>query len=131
MKIWKFHCRIRRNEKGTRRMTSLRNGVKLTLMKKLLLLLLLFLGLMGIASADDVETNILKLKTLNACKGCNLQGANLKKANLSGANLYAADLIKANLSGADLSEANLKNVDLSGATLCNTITPWGTDNSGC
>ena len=85
-------------------------------MKKLLLLLLLFLGLIGTASADIVETNTLKLKTLNACESCNLQVANLHGANLSGANL---------------SEANLKNVDLSGATLCNTITPWGTDNSGC
>ena len=85
-------------------------------MKKLLLLLLLFLGLIGTASADIVETNTLKLKTLNACESCNLQVANLSGADLSGANL---------------SEANLKNVDLSGATLCNTITPWGTDNSGC
>ena len=141
MKICKFHCRIRRNEKGTRRMTSLRNGVKLTLMKKLLLLLLLFLGLMGIASADIVETNTLKLKALNACERCNLQGAilseaNLIEADLSEANLIGADLSGAYLSGANLSEAdlsgaNLKNVDLSGATLCNTITPWGTDNSGC
>ena len=80
-------------------------------MKKLLLLLLLFLGLIGTASADIVETNTLKLKTLNACESCNLQVANL--------------------SGANLSEANLKNVDLSGTTLCNTITPWGTDYSGC
>ena len=104
------------NPEAIEKMTSLRSGVKLSLMKKLFLLLLLFLGLMGIASADDVETNILKLKTLNACKGCNLQGANLKKANLSGTNLYVADLMKANLSG---------------ATLCNTITPWGIDNSRC
>ena len=71
---------------------------------------------MGIASADNVETNTLKLKALNACEGCNLQGADLSEANLSGANL---------------SGAILKNVDLSEVTLCNTITPWGTDNSGC
>ena len=100
-------------------------------MKKLLLLLLLFLGLIGTASADIVETNTLKLKTLNACESCNLQVANLHGADLNGADLYKADLSGANLSGADLSEANIKNVDLSGATLCNTITPWGTDNSGC
>ena len=80
-------------------------------MKKLLLLLLLFLGLIGTASADIVETNILKLKALNACEGCNLQGAKLN----------GQDLVGANLRGADLSET----------TLCNTITPWGTDNSGC
>ena len=126
MKIWKFHCRIRRNEKGTRRMTSLRNGVKLTLMKKLLLLLLLFLGLMGIASADDVETNIVKLKAKNACEICNLQGADLSGTDLTDANLSGADL-----SGANLSKAYLANANLSGATLCNTVTPWGIDNSGC
>ena len=85
-------------------------------MKKLLLLLLLFLGLIGTASADIVETNTLKLKTLNACESCNLQVANLHGANLSGADLYKADLSGANLRG---------------TTLCNTITPWGTDNSGC
>ena len=105
-------------------------------MKKLLLLLLLFLGLIGTASADIVETNTLKLKTLNACESCNLQVVDLSGADLSGAKLYKADLSGANLHGVnlknvDLSEANLKNVDLSGATLCNTITPWGTDNSGC
>jgi uncharacterized protein YjbI with pentapeptide repeats len=57
-------------------------------MKKLLLLLLLFLGLIGTASADIVETNTLKLKTLNACESCNLQVADLSGADLSGANLY-------------------------------------------
>ena len=76
-------------------------------MKKLLLLLLLLLGLMDIASADNnVETNILKLKALNACEKCNLQGTNL--------------------SGADLYEAIIDS-----ATLCNTVTPWGIENSGC
>ena len=95
-------------------------------MKKLLLLLLLFLGLMGIASADIVETNTLKLKALNACERCNLQGAILSETNLNGANLSHVYLNEANLMF-----ANLSDVDLSGATLCNTITPWGTDNSGC
>ena len=95
-------------------------------MKKLLLLLLLFLGLIGTASADIVETNTLKLKTLNACESCNLQVVDLSGAYLSGANLYKADLSGAKLYKADLSGANLR-----GATLCNTITPWGTDNSGC
>ena len=65
---------------------------------------------MGIASAD-VETNTLKLKALNACEGCNLQGAKLN--------------------GQDLVGANLARANLSETTLCNTITPWGTDNSGC
>ena len=132
-----------------------------------------------------VETNTLKLKALNECGGCNLQGvdllgadlggaelwaANLRGANLSGANLSGAnllgaflnadlreadlsganlkiadlreadlrgadlrgaDLTEADLSGANLSGANLKNAILNRATLCNTITPWGTDDSRC
>ena len=132
-----------------------------------------------------VETNTLKLKALNECGGCNLQGvdllgadlggaelwaanlrgANLRGANLSGANLLGAflnadlreadlsganlkiadlreadlrgadlrgaDLTEADLSGANLSGANLKNAILNRATLCNTITPWGTDDSRC
>ena len=105
-------------------------------MKKLLLLLLLFLGLMGIASADIVETNTLKLKALNACERCNLQGAilsraKLQEADLSGANLSRANLSEAFLENADLSGANLSDADLRGATLCNTMTPWSKDNSGC
>ena len=89
-------------------------------MKKLLGILFLVLLISGNAY-PDVATNILKLKSLNACERCNLQ-----EADLSGANLDRADLSGANLSGADL-----KGADLSGATLCNTIMPWGTDNSGC
>ena len=81
---------------------------------------------MGIASADIVETNTLKLKALNACERCNLQGANLSDADLRYINLIDADLSGANLSGASLS-----NTHLDGATLCNTMTPWGKDNSGC
>ena len=85
---------------------------------------------MGIASAD-VETNTLKLKALNACEGCNLQGAKLNGQDLVGANLRGADLTNANLMNADLDGANLARANLSETTLCNTITPWGTDNSGC
>ena len=46
-------------------------------MKKLLILLLFSLGFTGISSAGEVETNILKFKSLNACEKCNLSGANL------------------------------------------------------
>jgi hypothetical protein len=75
-------------------------------MKKLIIILLLSLGFIGVASAGEVETNILKLKALNACESCNLRGA-------------------------DLSDAYLIEADLSEATLCNTETPWGIDDSGC
>ena len=52
-------------------------------MKKILILLLLSLGLIGATSAGEVETNILKLKALNACESCNLRGADLSDAYLT------------------------------------------------
>ena len=70
----------------------------------------------GAASAQSVETNVLKLQSLNSCSYC----------NLSGANIGSADLRKA-----DLSEAKLSNADIWGAKFCKTITPWGIDDTGC
>ena len=99
-------------------------------MKKLLGIVVLVLLISGNAY-PDVATNILKLKSLNACERCNLQEADLSGANLDRADLSEANLSGANLSGADLREADLRDADLRGATLCNTIMPWGTDNSGC
>ena len=75
-------------------------------MKKILLFLILSLGLIGLTSAGDFDTNILKLKATNSCVMCNLNGANLTETDLSGASL-------------------------SDTTLCNTETPWGIDDSGC
>ena len=93
-------------------------------MKKLLPLLILSLGFIGTTSAGEVETNILKLKALNACEGYNLQGADLWYEYLFGANLSGANLSGANLSGANLKDANLVIVNLeyanlSGANLTN------------
>jgi len=115
-------------------------------MKNIILILLFSIGFIGAASAQSVEINILKLKSLNSCedcilsgadlKGANLKGANLKGAyflwaNLSGANLSGADLTGADLRKADLSEAKLRNANMKDAKFCNTITPWGVDDSGC
>jgi len=74
----------------------------------------------------NIEQNLLKLKALNACLGCDLSGADLSKAGLSGVNLSGAKLSNAYLSG-----ATLKNAKIEGAIFCNTKTPWGLDNSGC
>jgi len=72
--------------------------------------------------------------------GADLTGADLprsmKGVNLTGANLTNAILVDVDFSGADLTKANLTGASLTGAkidkaTLCNTITPWGLDNSGC
>ena len=86
-------------------------------MKKLLLLILLSLGFIVTASAGEVETNILKLKASNACKGCSFIGADLSEADLRGANLYKANFSDADLSGANLGYADLRGANLTGADL--------------
>ena len=60
--------------------------------KQFLIILLLSLGLIGISSAGEVETNILKLKALNACDSCNLFEANLTGANITNAVFQEANL---------------------------------------
>ena len=77
------------------------------------------------AQADD--TMVKRLKTLNACLGCDLTGADLAEVHLEYVNLKGA-----NLAGADLTGVNLKDAySITGAKFCNTMTPWGIDNSGC
>ena len=100
-------------------------------MKKLLLVLILSLGLIGISSAEEVDTNILKLKSLNACKGCSFIGIDFGGSDFWGANLSGANLSGTRLNYANLRDADLSGADLSGSTLCNTETPWGIDDSGC
>ena len=77
-------------------------------MKKLLGIV--FLGLLwsniSFSDNESAETNTLRLKSLNKCWGCNLVGA-------------------------DLSGAGLRGADFDQSTLCNTIMPWGIENSGC
>jgi len=60
-----------------------------------------------------------------------MKGVNLKGANLTNADLVNVDFSGANLAGANLTGANLTGAKIEKATLCNTITPWGKDNSGC
>ena len=71
-------------------------------MKKLLLILFIYLGFIGVASAGEIDNNISKLKASNACVSCNLNRTYLSKVNLK---------------DADLSKVNLKDADLSGAIL--------------
>ena len=68
-----------------------------------------------------IKQNLLKLQALNACVGCDLSGAGLRRADLTGANLTGANLIGAKLRGAKIEST----------IFCNTKTPWGLDNSGC
>ena len=53
------------------------------------------------------EADLIKLKTLNACKQCDLSGVDLSGVDLSGANLTDTDLSYANLSQTILSEIDL------------------------
>lgn len=82
-------------------------------MKKLLLLLILSLGLIGTTSAGEV--NAMKLKALGSCIGCDLSNANYSGADLSGVDLWRANVSGANFRGADLSGVDLWNADLRGA----------------
>ena len=93
--------------------------------------------LVGGSAAQADDTMVKRLKTFNACLGCDFTGADLAEVhleyvNLKGANLSNADLWRANLAGADLTGVNLKDAySITGAKFCNTMTPWGLDNSGC
>ena len=64
--------------------------------------------------------------------GANLTEAYLSKANLKEAQLFGAKMWKTNLFGANFTGAKIKEVeDLDSAIKCQTIMPWGEDNSGC
>mgnify|MGYP006156826091 CR=1 FL=1 len=67
------------------------------------------------------ETDLLKLKSLNACPECDLSGADLRGANLAGANLSGADLRGAKLDNADLRSGDLSNADLRSGDLSEGI----------
>ena len=95
-------------------------------MKKLILIsALLLVASNGWAYS---ESDLVKLKTTNACKGCDLSGADLRRENLSramlpGANLSGADLRRAMLPGAYLKYANLTGADLRRADLSRAMLP--------
>ena len=90
----------------------------------------------------EVNKNLRKLISTGNCKKCrlwqvdirgkDLSGANLSGANLKEAQLFGAKMWKTNLFGANFTGAKMKEVeDLDSAIKCNTIMPWGEDNSGC
>tara|TARA_R110002074_G_scaffold110986_1_gene238637 strand:+ start:74 stop:1111 length:1038 start_codon:yes stop_codon:yes gene_type:complete len=69
------------------------------------------------AEVGSVDLNIKKLKSSNACRGCDLSGANLSKLNLNGADLSKANLVGVIFFGSDLSQANLSKSNMSNANL--------------
>lgn len=80
------------------------------------LLTLTFVGLSQPGQAVN-PSDLQKLRTENACPGCDLSGANLAGEDLQDANLMGANLTDANLAGANLQDANLNSAVLNHANL--------------
>ena len=57
--------------------------------------------------ADVVSNNVSKLKSLNSCQSCNLEGAKLIDVDLTGAKLINVNFRGAILSGIYLNKANI------------------------
>ncbi|MHA1559237.1 MAG: pentapeptide repeat-containing protein [Alphaproteobacteria bacterium] len=73
----------------------------------------------GRGSAMMISDPVQQLLVTNACVGCDLRGADLRRTVLAGADLAGADLRGAVMEGADLTGANLTGADLSDANLIN------------
>ena len=97
-------------------------------MKKLILISAVLFSFNGWAYS---ETDLAKLKALNACESCDLSSANLEGADLRNADLGRANLEGANLKGANLKSTRLKNTKLDRAIFCKTQMPWGEINDDC
>ena len=85
-------------------------------MKKLILISALLLFVASTNSWAYNETDLAKLRATNACKRCDLSGADLRGANLNN-QTYAKTI--------------LKNTKLDGAKYCKTQMPWGLLNDDC
>ena len=71
------------------------------------------------------ETDLMKLKSINSCEGCDLSGVDFRPDQMyrsfKSVNLKGANLTNANFSKTNLREANLSEAKLSGARLDGTI----------
>lgn len=76
------------------------------------------------ASKEEVQHTVARMA--QNCPGCNLEGADLRRAHLVGANLKGANLKGSDLSGANLRRANLDGANLRGSTLLSTNLPGAT-----
>ncbi|EIA1495489.1 pentapeptide repeat-containing protein [Vibrio parahaemolyticus] len=75
--------------------------------------------LINSAYADAADNNVTTLISTNACKDCDLSGADLSSATLTFADLSGADLSDAILTNVDLFESTLTGTNFSGADLSN------------
>ena len=92
------------------------------------------------ANLNNIEVEDSPLEGLDF-RGANLTGARLLGANLQGADFTGAIFRNVDISGAQIRNANFTAVDLSQtkmqkvsfkeAILCETIMPWGIEDSGC
>jgi len=94
----------------------------------LLLVLALMLGWGDQAQAAS-ETDLLRLKQVNSCTGCDLTAAALARSDLYGAAISTSDLSGADLSGSLLNDARLVRSTLVEANLENALL-IGADLSG-
>ncbi len=70
----------------------------------------------GIASAFE-QADLIRVKAIYRCPGCDLSDANLTGINLAYADLSKANLSRANLAGVQLGQAKLIGANLAGADL--------------
>ncbi len=85
----------------------------LTLIAAFLLAVFCFVNPASAANPDHLN----QLRQTGICIGCDLQGADLKKADLRGVNLNQANLQKADLREANMMAASLRGADLRQANL--------------
>ena len=86
---------------------------------KKLIVVFLFFGFSCNVFADVVENNILKLKALNYCIGCDLAKGNFQDALLNGTDLTGSNLEGANFNGTDLGVANFTGANLTNVSFIN------------
>ena len=75
-------------------------------MKKLSLILLVYLGLIGTAFADHSNVGLDKLKATNDCEFCHLKGTDLSGQDFSGAKINILNFVGADLRGTIFVGAN-------------------------
>lgn len=92
------------------------------------------------ANLTNIKTQQFNLEGLDLryanFTGTNLRNANLKDADLTGAifrnaSISGARVRNANFTFVDLSQTMMQNVSFDLAILCETIMPWGIEDSGC
>jgi len=81
---------------------------------------------------EEVKKSLRKLILTGNCKECPFVGVDISGKDLSHKDLTGANLTEAYLTGTNLEGVNIKNIrNLDSAIKCQTIMPWGEENSSC